>query len=130
MKIYMIKNKEGKYYWYEEPCNDGFVKDLFLAEIFDNLDIAKKCVRDLDKSQDYEIVEGTFVEGDLENELAIRDKALELACKNIYSRSDGCITIVEKTGDNYGNVSNCPESEAAKYFLDQARKELEDKDDQ
>lgn len=96
MIAYAIKNKEGKYW-----CgNDIFsatidIRKTYICEDFDF--ISKVIDKLLSESllKDCEVVEITIAEGNLEQQLAIYKRALELACENIRDMycSDYCIWV-------------------------------------
>lgn len=84
MKCYVIKNKEGKYLQFFDTNSDdiGFTDDLTLAGLYDKneKDIIKKAYSNME----WEYIEITIAEGDLEQELGVYKEALKQVIKNMY----------------------------------------------
>ena len=112
MKVYVLKNKKGKYMFYATPEKDGFTDNLALTEIFTNKENAKAVLEALDDNRDYKIAEVTICEGDLEKELVVYREAFNKMAVE-YAIFRGLTDVRDLQND----------------ILDQARKELESKDE-
>ena len=77
MKAYVIKN-EDEYLMQNSENRLYFTKYLDKAEIFSDYELAK-----CDCFSCCEVVEITIAEGDLEQEIAVLKRALELACEDL-----------------------------------------------
>lgn len=78
MKAYVIKNKEGKYLFFEDVVN---------ATVFETKEYAELKVFGTGLT-DYKIVPITICEGDLEEENRVLKRALELACLELFYKSN------------------------------------------
>lgn len=133
MKAYVIKNKDGKFWQFLHNDKSEFVDDVYNAFFHYSKHDAEKAICSWGLI-DCEVVEVTIAEGDLEEELTIYKRALELACVNVNCM-DCCYFNCRK--EPYNEKHNCIEcgelgltqKHLSKYFLDQAKKELEEKQD-
>ena len=87
MKAFVIKNKEGKYF---DCWALGFVDIINECTIYQDRQTAendiKNCIKDdeyLGYKDDCEVVEITIAEGDLEQQLAEKDKEIAFLDKTI-----------------------------------------------
>ena len=125
MKAYVIKNKEGKYW-----CGNNIfsatmdIRKIYICEDFDF--ISKVINKLLSESllKDCEVVEITIAEGNLEQQLAIYKRALELENEERFKNIDS-IWMIED--DNKTKFINTAE-ELTNYFLDKAKKKLEEQE--
>lgn len=122
MKVYVIKNKEGKYW----NVIYGFRDDISRATIEPYPNKMK-----LQKDEYWQEV--TLCEGELNEELEVYKRALELACAT-HQFEDTCdyCEYFEENGQcpAYCDIQeNFMQDQAIQYFMNQARKELEEKDE-
>lgn len=120
MKVYVIKNKDGKYLG---VCSSDYshywtsIDSAHYFRYFPNHD-PKQEAEDFKnrKYPDCEVVEITITEVDLEYQLAITEKALELACETIKQMCSKPLWIG-------GNIPS-PEPKDSKYFENIAKEML------
>ena len=121
MKAYVIKNKDGKYF----VTDDIFGENILNAYIWVKEQYAKLHIG-LSHIKDCEVVEITIAEGDLEKQLAIVKKALEMACETIKKMLGNkpyyiCgSAIAERLG-----IPMVSEIKDYNYFMDEAEKLIE-----
>lgn len=109
MKAYVIKNKEGKYY---QRCynQSPFTDNLFDANKYQYKEEAEKLLNNSFTIVDtLEVVEITIAEVDLEQKIAVLERALKNTCRLLYGTYD----------EHYPNC-----------FIKQAEKELKGERDE
>ena len=140
MKVYAIKNKEGKYLFTDGGYCYNFHKNIYDATFYGNKDDAtvelkyrynitsqlsmnKNLLKTKNDFEDCEIVECTLCEGNLEKELAEYKKALYKYAYDSY-KCEIC------TGDELDETDLNNIQEEIDNVLDQVRKESEGEKDE
>lgn len=125
MKAYVIKNKDGKYLGVCSSDYSHYWTSIDFAHYFrylPNHDPKQEAEHFKNsKYPDCEVVEITITEVDLEYQLAITEKALELACKELIDNA--CIQC--NNCNRYEMCNYVLSLYPTSYFIEEAKEMLE-----